>query len=73
MVGLPTGLEMHRLSDQLESLREELRQGEFSVEVRHELRFEEALPRDRVGEMSRFRPSPTLEPLAAEVKRYQSH
>ncbi len=66
IVGLPTASEMRRLSDQVESLREQLRPSE--------LRFDEAVPRaDKVGEMSRFRLSPTIEALAAEVERHVSH
>ena len=62
-----------RLSDQIESLREQLRPNELAIEVGHQSRFEEALPRDNVGEMSRFRRSPTIEAFAVEVKRYVSH
>jgi hypothetical protein len=66
MVGLPTASEMRKLTDQVESLREQLRPSE--------LRFDEVLPRDdRAGEMSRFRLSPTIEALATEVERYVSH
>ena len=60
MVGLPTASEIRRLSDEIESLREQLRPGELVMGVGHQLRFEEALPRDNVGEMSRFRLSPTI-------------
>jgi len=74
MVGLPTASEMRRLSDEIESLREQLRPTELAIEVSHQLRLDEALPRaDRVGEMSRFRLSPTIEALAAKVDRYVSH
>lgn len=66
MVGLPTASEMRRLTDQVESLREQLRPSE--------LRFDEMPQRaDRAGEMSRFRLSPTIEALAAEVERHVSH
>ena len=73
MVGLATASELRRLSDQIESLREQLQPSEFTIEAAHQLRFDEVLPRDRVGEMSSFRMSPTIEALAAEVKRYVSH
>jgi len=66
MVGLPTASEMRRLTDQVESLRAQLRPSEF--------RFDEMPPRaERAGEMSRFRLSPTIEALAAEVERHVSH
>ncbi len=66
VVGLPTASEMRRLTDQVESLREQLRPSEP--------RFDEMPPRaDRVGEMSRVRLSPTIEALAAEVDRHVSH
>ncbi len=66
IVGLPTASEMRRLTDQVESLREQLRPSE--------MQFDEMPPRaDRVGEMSRFRLSPTIEALAAEVERHVSH
>jgi hypothetical protein len=45
MVGLPTASEMRRLTDEVESLREQLRPSELAIEVGHQLRFEEALPR----------------------------
>jgi hypothetical protein len=74
IVGLPTASEMRRLTEEIESLREQLRPSELAIEVGHQLRFDEMLPRrDNVGEMSRFRLSPTIEPLAAEVKPYVSH
>jgi hypothetical protein len=73
MVGLPTASEMRRLSDQMESLREQLQPSELTIEAADQLRFDEVLPHDAVGEMSRFRMSPTIEALAAEVKRYVSH
>lgn len=66
MIGLPTASEMRRLTDEIESLREQLRPSE--------LRFDEALPcADKVGEMSHFPLSPTIEALAAEVERHVSH
>jgi hypothetical protein len=71
MVGLPTASEMRRLSDQIESLREQLRPAEFALEVNHQLRFDQALPPDSVGETLRL--SPTVEAVTAEVKRYVSH
>jgi hypothetical protein len=65
---------MRRLSDEIESLREQLRPTELAIEVSHHLRFDEALPRaDRAEEMSRFRLSPTIEALAAKVDRHVSH
>jgi hypothetical protein len=73
MVGLPTASEMRQLSDQIESLREQLQPSELTVEAAHQMRFDEALPHDAIGEMSRFRMSPTIEALAAEVRRYVSH
>jgi len=71
MVGLPTASEMRRLSDKIDSLRQQLRPPELGVEVSHHLRFDKALPPDNVGEMLHL--SPTIEAIAPAVKRYISH
>jgi hypothetical protein len=71
MVGLPTASEVRRLSDKIDSLRQQLRPPEPRFEVSHPLRFDKALPPDNVGEMLRL--SPTIEAIAPAVKRYISH
>ena len=57
MVGLPTASEIRRLSDKIESLREQLRPPELpalGVELSHQLRFDKELPHENVGEMFRL-------------------
>jgi hypothetical protein len=64
IVGLAAASEMRRLTEEIELLREQLRPSE--------MRFDEALPPDKVGEVSSFRSASTIE-IAKEVKRYVSH
>jgi len=74
MVGLPTASEMRRLTDEVESLREQLRPSEITMNDGHQVRFDEVAPRaGKAAEMASFRLSPTLEALTAEVERHVSH
>jgi hypothetical protein len=71
-VGLATASEIRRLAEKIDSIREQIQPGTFGIEASHDARFDRVWPRaDAAGQMARL--SPTIEPVAAEVKRYVSH
>ena len=74
MVGLATASEIRRLSDKIDSLREQLQPGAIGFEAGHQSRFDRELQHtDTAGEMASLRLPPTIEVVAPEVKRYVSH
>ena len=74
MVGLATTSEIRRLSDKIDSLREQLQPGAIGFEAGHQSGFDRELPRaDTAGQMASLRLPPTIEVVATELKRYVSH